>query len=272
MIVPLKMRGLKFMNKSIKFSKKDNSIHNIRYGRYGYHIENVNIIDVVLDNPMIIHNFDGYYITCYDIVINGRTYSGKGRLFYKLNEAKDYVRSDDFIKEILEHKEEIIENIRKDKEKDEKHDEYIRTFYENVLENCKGFGKSNEYNVGDEVEVFSQRMKYISLDDMFENLRHYDDERFSTKTRSETIFEIVEISNEAFDEWLGKDLYNDNGSIFNWENKGDKFIGGVTMVKSPNRPNVFIDSQGYHYARYVYLEVDNFQEILDFRKENYIEF
>ena len=32
------------------------------------------------------------------------------------------------------------------------------------------------------------------------------------------------------------------------------------------------DCQGYEYARYVYLEVDNFQKVLDFRKENYIDF
>lgn len=59
---------------------------------------------------------------------------------------------------------------------------------------------------------------------------------------------------------------------FKWENMGDNFKGGVTMVKSPNRPNAFIDCQGYEYARYVYLEVDNFQKVLDFRKENYIDF
>lgn len=261
------------MNKAIKFSKKDNSV---RYGRCGYHIELNNVeLDVEVKNPMIILNWDGYYVTNYEILLLNNKHNGNGRYFHTLNEAKEYVRSDKFIKDILNFKEEVLENIRKENERQEKYVEYVKTFYGNVIENCKGFGKSNEYNVGDDVEVFSHGMKFASLSDMVSDTKYYDERLTwgnSTKTHFETIVEIVEVSNEVFDEWLSKDLYNDDGKYFNWENKGDNFKGGVTMVKSPNRPNAFIDCQGYDYARYVYLEVDNFQEILDFRKENYIEF
>ena len=261
------------MNKAIKFSKKDNSV---RYGRCVYHIELNNVeLDVEVKNPMILEEWSEYYITSYEIVLFNQTHNGKGRRFYKLNEAKAFVRSDDFIKEIIEFKEEVLENIRKENERQEKFVEYVRTFYGNVLENCKGFSDSNEYNVGDEVELFSHGMKFDSLSGMVEDVRYYDERLTwgnSTKTRRETIVEIVEVSNEAYDEWLGEDLYNDDGEYFKWENMGGNFKGGVTMVKSPNRPNAFIDCQGYEYARYVYLEVDNFQKVLDFRKENYIDF
>lgn len=97
-------------------------------------------------------------------------------------------------------------------ERQEKYVEYARTFYGNVIENRKGFTDSNEYNVGDEVEVFSHGMKFTSLSDMAEDTRYYDERLTwgnSTKTHRETIVEIVEVSNEAYDEWLGNDLYND---------------------------------------------------------------
>lgn len=173
------------------------------------------------------------------------------------------------------------ENMNKQLEQEriqevKRHQEYLKqkAQEENFIKDFKNYPKVN-VKEGDLIKVnMSSLSKPNDLGEAY---------FFGLNEVNVEIVKVIEISNEEWDLFSGEVLANDG--MFDLHKENDKYIGGVKVLDdslfdgvqkhskeyfdifrkhgiqllnvlvSPNRPNIYVNSEGYSYARYVGFDI-----------------
>ena len=101
------------MNKSIKFSKKD---ENVKHCRAKYYIDMGNApLNVKVGDLWIVHLWIGFYTVWFTMTVNGKLFVTDKRGikgFKTLSETESYVRSEEFLTDLETFHNNVVEKLK----------------------------------------------------------------------------------------------------------------------------------------------------------------